>query len=111
MNKTIIIVVSVLAVILGIPVVARSDKRYECSLPIEVGDYGLIVRGDFEGMKAQVVGKVSGGDRCAYSVYLRPKEQNERYYATEKYINVDVNNFLPIELPTTKSLTVDKEQE
>ena len=109
MSKTIIIVAGILAVILSISV-ARSGKGYECSLPIEVGGHGLIVRGDYEGMKAQVVGKIAGGSECAYSVYLRPKEQNERYYATEVYIRVKSDNFLPIESPTDKPLTVDKEK-
>lgn len=73
-----------------------------CSLPIKVGNYGFIKDGDWAGLQGKVLGKIDNGIDCAYSVYLQPKKQNNRYYASEKYITVNSNNFFPMNGETVR---------
>jgi hypothetical protein len=73
-----------------------------CSLPIKVGDYGYIKKGDLSNLKAKVVGRVDNGVDCAYSVYVQAKKQNDRYYANEVYTTVNSDNLFPINGETIK---------
>lgn len=73
-----------------------------CSLPIKVGNYGFIKKGRWGNFQAKVVGKVDNGTDCAYSVHIQPKKQDNRYYATDVYTNVNSDNLFPVDGETIR---------